>query len=81
MVGRYEISNDTMANPNPASTKASTTRPTPSGRTKPKVSSDEPLVTNASPIGSTPVPQKMPVKATMMSVTHTPGSASRPNGA
>ena len=81
MVGRYEIISEMMPRPMPASTKAMNTRQVPGGRTKPKVSSDEPLVTNASLTGRTPVPQPTAAKPITISATHRAGSRTRASGA
>ena len=55
-----------MPSPKPASTKLSATRPQPSGRSKPRVNSDDPDVANASYSGSIPVPQKIAVNPTVI---------------
>ncbi len=51
-----------------------------SGRTKPKVSSDEPLISNARSNPCTPTAWNMAVKAASTITIQAPGSSRRPTG-
>ena len=78
-MGRYEIRRATSASPIAASTKAMISPNWVGGRRKPSVSSDDPLVMIASPMGS-PKAQKISAKPSAINTSHQAGSRTREIG-
>src|SRR3954451_18974371 len=80
MLGRYEIISDTKPSPMPASMNDMTVLDIPNGRSKPRVSSDDPEMMKASDQGRTPIPQNSPVNPVSTNATHIIGRANRAIG-
>ena len=81
MLGRYEIISEIRPSPMSDSVNDSATRKVPSGRSKPRVSTDEPLVAKASASGRIPAAQKMAVYPPITAATQATGRLNRPIGA
>ena len=70
-----------MPRPMVASTKVNMMRSAPSGRAKPRVNSDDPLVIQASLREPTPRPQNTRANPTAISIDHAKGKETRATGA
>jgi hypothetical protein len=79
MVGRYEIRSATRARPIAASANERSSPPATGGRSKPSVSSDDPLTRIASPV-STPIAQNIAAKQAARMMSHQTGRRTRAIG-